>query len=126
MKNLIFAISVTFLSLSFISCKENQNQASFEDQKTFGLVIEDSIFVDYLGVLGVIDFNQENKRYLAKDYNYDGQVFVVFDEQGAVINTFDNRVAGSNAYKGSLYGVGFHHNGYMLASGGGVYYYDED
>ncbi|MFN3801235.1 hypothetical protein [Belliella pelovolcani] len=126
MRNLIFALLAVAFCLSFNSCKEKSSQVSYEDQKSFSLVIEDSTFVDYLGVLGVIDFNKENNRYLAKDYNYDGQVFVVFDEQGTVINTFDNRVAGSNAYKGSLYGVGFHLDGYMIASGGGVYYYDED
>lgn len=125
MKNLIFGITIISFSLCFISCKKNSSQAIYEDQKTFSLVIEDSILVEYLGVLGVIDFNKESNRYLAKDYNYDGQVFVVFDEQGAVINTFDNRIAGSNAYKGSLYGVGFHLDGYMIASGGGVYYYNE-
>ncbi|SIS63377.1 hypothetical protein [Belliella pelovolcani] len=125
MKNLIFGITIITFSLCFISCKKNSSQVSYEDQKSFSLVIEDSILVEYLGVLGVIDFNKENNRYLAKDYNYDGQVFVVFDEQGTVINTFDNRIAGSNAYKGSLYGVGFHLDGYMIASGGGVYYYNE-
>ncbi|MCH7412573.1 hypothetical protein MM213_03675 [Belliella sp. R4-6] len=97
MKNFIYLLSIFFLA----SCdQDNKREKSISSN--YELEITDSIRVDYLQQLAMVDM--ENGKYLAK--SEDLSTFVIFDDDGEIINQIELKTDGPNAIQRTV-GEGF-------------------
>ena len=124
--NIKIVLSILFLSL-LCSCYGGKDDKLSKDHASFEIEIVDTLTIDYQGILQIIDFDAENKIYLAIDKSKKGEVILTVDENGQILQKFVNADAGDHSFKGSLSGLGFDRKGgFWLLSHHGFYRYSSD
>jgi hypothetical protein len=96
----IFLFSLIIL-VNF-SCSKNDD--SSEGKPNYAVWITDSIKVDYLGNLGIFDYDSENGLYLGR--NNGTEEILLFDDTGKINHQFTLQTDGPNAITWAM-GIGF-------------------
>ncbi|SFT91513.1 hypothetical protein SAMN04489724_2777 [Algoriphagus locisalis] len=122
--NVIAYISIISLTLLTSFCTTDNSEKKILPE--YELVVEDTISIDYIGNLSVVDYQQESSKYLAVDKSKGNQVILVFNEKNEILSNFDNLNAGNNSFKGSLNSISFskNKNEFLILSDAGLYSYD--
>lgn len=82
------------ISIFFVSCI-NRNASETKEINNFQIKITDSLKIDYLGSLLMLDYDSSSQQYLAFG-NRDKEI-IVLDEEGEIISNFDFASDGPNA-----------------------------
>ncbi|WKV11880.1 hypothetical protein [Marivirga harenae] len=116
------------LTTLFFGCDSKQESKDYGELPKAAVNITDTLEVDYQGNLKIADFHRKVELFIAVDYARNKEVILIFDRNGDIKSTFDNRIAGENSVSGKINAVGFNEaeNGYIIISEGGVYYFDSN
>lgn len=114
------------LTILFFGCDSKQETRNNSNLPKAKIQVTDTLEVDYQGNLKIADFHRKEELFIAVDYSRNKEVILIFDRNGDIESTFDNRIAGENSVSGKINAVGFNEaeNGYIIISEGGVYYFD--
>jgi hypothetical protein len=81
MKSTLSLLALSSATLLFFSCSEKESKTA---PKTYSLEITDSLQVDYLGEMMLVDYDPKAQKYLlATDMLYE---YLEVDEQGKILN----------------------------------------
>jgi len=109
---------LSLLLLLLISCGTKTTEV--KELKTYSAVIVDSLSVDRLSGLRMLDYNDENQEFLIQDDQL-GQI-IVMDKKGEVLSSFAPFTQGPNYIGNNSYGWSFYGNDEIVAYGV-VYFY---
>jgi hypothetical protein len=104
--------------LLLISCGTKTTEV--KELKTYSAVIVDSLSVERLSGLRMLDYNDENQEFLMQDDQL-GQI-IVMDKKGEVLSSFAPFTQGPNYIGNNSYGWSFYGNDEIVAYGV-VYFY---
>lgn len=112
-----------FFSPFFSGCdsKGSKEESGFVPR----FVVKDSLVVDYLGQLSLVDFKKDRSEYLL----YDGQreLFIRADAEGQIVQTKNLGEDGKDQFGSSFFSVNYLENGQLLFVGfNHFFWYDEE
>ena len=111
-----------FGSLVLLGC-DSSDQANQDTAATYSIEIVDSLQIDYLGDLWIIDYDSSSQRYLAWG-NGDREVLVL-NEIGGILSTFNFPTDGPDALPAWINPIGLSNGGIeFMAAPEGFYRYD--
>jgi len=92
-------------------------------KSSYSLEIVDSLQIDYLGDLWIIDFDSSSQRYIA--WGNEEREVLILNERGDISSTINFPTEGPNAIPGWINPIGLNNNGveFMIAPSG-FYRYD--
>jgi len=126
MKNLHYLYLLLF-ALSTLACtsekEENETSTSIAE-KSFEFEIYDSLVIDYLGNLALMDISPDGKTFLLQDGNT--STFLIGNETGELLYQYKLRGEGPNEYSENPLGKAkfFNSEEFMIPTTGGIYHYD--
>lgn len=88
------SLLLLFSLIFFVSCN-TRNPGETKEINTFQIEITDSLQIDYMGSLWILDYDSSSQQYLA--YGNRDKEIVVLDEEGEIISNFDFASDGPNA-----------------------------
>jgi hypothetical protein len=112
-----------FLGLLFLLGCESSDETDQGKAVNYSIEIVDSLQIDYLGDLWIIDYDSSSQKYLAWG-NGDREVLVL-NESGGIFSTFNFPTDGPDALPGWINPIGINNGGieFMIAPKG-LYRYD--
>ncbi|REG90559.1 hypothetical protein [Algoriphagus antarcticus] len=116
-------------TLSILACsgeKEETKAATPIAEQSFEFEIYDSLVVDYLGNLALMDISPDGNTFLLQDGNTN--TFLLSNESGELLNQYKLRGAGPNEYNENPLGKAKFLNDreFLIPTTGGIYSYDID
>jgi hypothetical protein len=91
------------LSILILFCCSEKHEKRKESDISFEL--QDSVMIDYTGMVMLCDYNSVTKRYLAFDYI--DNTILEFSEAGEIVTQFNASKDDPNGFSGSIYGLAF-------------------
>lgn len=114
---------MTFFGLLVLFACNSSDQANQDTAATYSIEIVDSLQIDYLGDLWIIDYDSSSQQYLAWG-NGDREVLVL-NEIGGISSTFNFPTDGPDAVPGWINPIGLNSGGIeFMAAPHGFYRYD--
>ncbi|MDR7132198.1 hypothetical protein J2X69_004565 [Algoriphagus sp. 4150] len=126
MKNLTYLYLFPF-AFSLIACsgeKEETKTSTPLTEQSLGFEIYDSLVVDYLGNLSLMDISPDGKSFLLRDQTTDS--ILVSDIEGEILYQYKLSGEGPNQYQSNLYGKSkfLTSNEFLIPTTAGVYRYN--
>ncbi|PZX50203.1 hypothetical protein [Algoriphagus chordae] len=126
MKNLYYLYLLPF-TLSIFACSGEKEQTASStplSEQALEFEIYDSLIVDYLGNLTLMDISPDGKSNLLIDENTDS--IIVANDKGEQLYQYKLRGEGPNQYQANRYGKSkfLTNNEFLIPTTGGVYKYD--
>lgn len=128
MKNLHYLFLLSF-ALSILSCsgkKEEVKPTTSLSEQNFEFKIYDSLVVDYLGNLALMDISPDGNTFLLQDNNT--QTMIVSDKSGKLLHQYKLSGEGPNEFKENPLGKAKYLNDeeFVIPTTGGIYRYSID
>lgn len=115
-----FLVILIFGSLTY-GCTEKRVKSVNQDR--FGLIVTDSLQIDYLGDLWIQDYDSSSQQYLA--WGDGDREVLILDERGEISSTFNFPTDGPDALPGWINPIGLNNDGIeLMAVPNGFYRYD--
>lgn len=98
-------LAICALVFGLFSCGNNSSVSQVEQaSNSFSLELIDSVQIDFLGDMKLIDYDAQHEKYLISDNS--GRNYLEVDDQGKVLNQNELRTDGLNAVS-SVSGIGY-------------------
>lgn len=127
MKNLRHKFLISLIGLSVFACsdeKEKTKSSTPLSEQALGFEIYDSLVVDYLGNLSLMDISPDGSTFLLNDTNTD--TLFVTNSDGEILHQYMLKGEGPNNYAGNRTGIAkFSSNSeFLIPTSRGIYSYN--
>ena len=114
---------LVILLFGFLTYGCTEKRVKSVNQDRFGLIVTDSLQIDYLGDLWIQDYDSSSQQYLA--WGDGDREVLILDERGEISSTFNFPTDGPDALPGWINPIGLNNDGIeLMAVPNGFYRYD--